>query len=144
MFEIIPFDRRGHQFSTCDPFRAFDEMERSFFKNSLTEFRTDVSDNGDSYLVEAELPGFSKEDIRIDLDKDRLTISAERKSETEDSDEKKNFVRRERYYGSYSRSFDVTGIDTESIKAEYKDGVLNLTLPKKVPEIPAAKKIEIE
>ena len=144
MFEIIPFDRRGRQFSTYDPFRAFDEMERSFFKNSLTEFRTDVSDNGDSYLVEAELPGFSKEDIQIDLDKDRLTISAERKSETEDSDEKKNFVRRERYYGSYSRSFDVTGIDTESIKAEYKDGVLNLTLPKKVPEIPAAKKIEIE
>ena len=144
MFEIIPFDRRGRQFSTYDPFRAFDEMERSFFKNSLTEFRTDVSDNGDSYLVEAELPGFSKEDIQIDLDKDRLTISAEHKSETEDSDEKKNFVRRERYYGSYSRSFDETGIDTESIKAEYKDGVLNLTLPKKVPEIPAAKKIEIE
>lgn len=144
MFEIIPFDRRGHQVSAYDPFRAFDEMERSFFKNSLTEFRTDVSDNGDSYMVEAELPGFNKEDIQIGIDNDCLTISAERKYDKDDSDEKKNFIRRERYYGSYSRSFDVTGIDTDAIKAEYKDGVLNLTLPKKAPEIPASKKIEIQ
>ena len=62
----------------------------------------------------------------------------------EDKDDKKNFIRRERYYGSYSRSFDVTGIDTDAIKAEYKDGVLNLTLPKKAPETPAAKKIDIQ
>jgi hypothetical protein len=67
MFEIIPFERRNNQVSSYDPFRAFDEMERSFFKNSLTEFRTDVSDNGDSFLVEAELPGFNKEDIHIDI-----------------------------------------------------------------------------
>ena len=144
MFEIIPFERRNNQVSSYDPFRAFDEMERSFFKNSLTEFRTDVSDNGDSFLVEAELPGFSKDDIHIDIDNDCLTISAERKYDNEDKDDKKNFIRRERYYGSYSRSFDVTGIDTDAIKAEYKDGVLNLTLPKKAPETPAAKKIDIQ
>jgi HSP20 family protein len=143
MFEIIPFERRNNQVSSYDPFRAFDEMERSFFKNSLTEFRTDVSDNGDSFLVEAELPGFSKDDIHIDIVNDCLTISAERKYDNEDKDDKKNFIRRERYYGSYSRSFDVTGIDTDAIKAEYKDGVLNLTLPKKAPETPAAKKVEI-
>jgi HSP20 family protein len=143
MFEIIPFERRNNQVSSYDPFRAFDEMERSFFKNSLTEFRTDVSDNGDSFLVEAELPGFNKEDIHIDIVNDCLTISAERKYDNEDKDDKKNFIRRERYYGSYSRSFDVTGIDTDAIKAEYKDGVLNLTLPKKAPETPAAKKVEI-
>ena len=143
MFEIIPFDRRGHQVSTYDPFRAFDELERSFFKSGLTEFRTDVSDNGEAFLVEAELPGFDKNDININIDGDCLTISAQRTESSDQSDKKKNFIRRERYYGSYSRSFDVTGIDTKAIKAEYKDGILNLTLPKKAPETPAAKKIDI-
>ena len=144
MFELIPFDRRNHSVSAFDPFRAFDDMERSFFRDvpSIASFRTDVTDTGDAYKLEAELPGFSKDDIKIDIENDCLTISAERKFD--DESKKKNFVKRERFYGSYSRSFDVTGIDTDKIEAAYNDGVLTLNMPKKKAEVPASRRLEIK
>lgn len=145
MFELIPFDRRNHRVSVYDPFRAFDEMERAFFGNqqpSVFSFRTDVSDTGEAYKLEAELPGFMKDDIKIDIENDCLTISAERH---ENKDENKpNFVKRERFYGSYSRSFDVSGIDVDKISAAYTDGVLTLELPKKVETAPASRRLEIQ
>ena len=145
MFELIPFDRRNHRVSVYDPFRAFDEMERAFFGNqqpAVLSFRTDVTDTGDSFKLEAELPGFKKEDIKIDIENDCLTISAERH---ESKDEKKpNFVKRERLYGSYSRSFDVSGIDVDKISAVYADGILSLELPKKVETAPASRRLEIQ
>jgi HSP20 family protein len=143
MFEIIPFGRRN-SVSNYDPFHDFYEMERNFFRGGLGEFRTDVSDDGKAFTVEAELPGFKKEDIHLDLDNECLTISAEHTEDNDDSDDKKNYIRRERYYGSFSRSFDVSGIDTDAIKAEYNDGILKLTLPRKEPAAPAAKRLEIE
>ena len=146
MFELIPFDRRNHSVSAFDPFRAFDDMERSFFRDvpSVASFRTDVTDTGDAYKLEAELPGFKKEDIKIDVENDCLTISAERKVDEDKKDEKNNFVKRERYYGSYSRSFNVSEIDVEGIKAAYENGVLTLTMPKKAPAKPESKHLEIE
>lgn len=144
MFEIIPFDRRGNRVSVFDPFREFDEMERRFFGNerSLQSFRADVTDTGDAYKLEAELPGFKKEDISIDIENDCMTISAERKYDNKE--DKPNYVKRERYYGSYSRSFDMSGIDTEKIEAAYTDGVLTLTLPKKAQEVPMSRRLEIK
>ncbi len=146
MFELIPFDRRGNRVSTYDPFRMLDEMERSFFGNGnramVSAFRTDVTDTGDAFVLDAELPGFKKEDIKIDVENDCLTISAERKLEEEDK--QKNFVKRERFYGSYSRSFDVSGINVDGIVAEYTDGVLKLTMPKKVETVPASRRLEIK
>ena len=146
MFELIPFDRRNHSVSAFDPFRAFDDMERSFFRDvpSVASFRTDVTDTGDAYKLEAELPGFNKDDIKIDIENDCLTISAERKLETNEDDKKKNFVKRERFYGSYSRSFDVSGINIDGIVASYTDGVLTLTMPKKAAEVPASRRLEIK
>lgn len=146
MFELIPFDRRNHSVSAFDPFRAFDDMERSFFRDapSVASFRTDVTDTGDAYKLEAELPGFKKEDIKIDVENDCLTISAERKVDEDKKDEKNNFVKRERYYGSYSRSFDVSGINIDGIEASYTDGVLTLTMPKKAAEVPASRRLEIK
>ncbi len=145
MFELIPFDRRNHRVSVYDPFRAFDEMERAFFGNqqpSVLSFRTDVTDTGDSFKLEAELPGFKKDDIKIDIENDCLTISAERH---ENKDENRpNFVKRERMYGSYSRSFDVSGIDVDRISAAYTDGILTLELPKKVETPPASRRLEIQ
>ena len=145
MFELIPFDRRNHRVSVYDPFRAFDEMERAFFGSqqpSVYSFRTDVTDTGDSYKLEAELPGFKKDDIKIDIENDCLTISAERH---ENKDEQKpNFVKRERLYGSYSRSFDVSGIEVDKISAAYTDGILTLELPKKVETPPASRRLEIQ
>ena len=144
MFELIPFDRTIRHMTNFDPFRELDNMERSFFGNGsvVSAFRTDVSDTGDAFKLEAELPGFSKDDIKIEIENDCLTISAERKFD--DEDKKKNFVKRERFYGSYSRSFDVTGIDTDAIEASYNDGVLTLTMPKKKAEVPASRRLEIK
>ena len=145
MFELIPFDRRGRNVSVYDPFRAFDELERSFFGSPaphVSAFRTDVTDTGDAYKLEAELPGFNKEDIKLDVENDCLTISAERKLDSEDK--KANYVKRERFYGSYSRSFDVSGINVDGIEAAYNNGVLTLTMPKKVETVPASRRLEIK
>ena len=143
MFELTPFVKRNHV-ATYDPFRLFDEMERSFFKGSeLGDFRADIRDTGDAYGLEADLPGVKKEDIKVDLDNNYLTISAERHAEKDEKDKKGNYVRRERSYGSYSRSFDVTGVQTEQITAEYTDGVLKLHLPKKQEALPTTRRLEI-
>lgn len=146
MFELIPFDRTVRRIASFDPFRELDNMERTFFGNTdiVSAFRTDVSDTGDAFKLEAELPGFNKDDIKIDIENDCLTISAERKLDTTDEDKKTNFVKRERFYGSYSRSFDVTGIDVDAIEASYTDGVLTLTLPKQKEVIPASRRLEIK
>ena len=145
MFELIPFDRRNHRVSVYDPFRAFDEMERAFFGSqqpAVLSFRTDVTDTGDAFKLEAELPGFKKEDIKIDIENDCLTSSAERHESKEEK--KPNFVKRERVYGTYSRSFDVSGIDVDRISAAYTDGILTLELPKKVETPPASRRLEIQ
>ena len=147
MFEIIPFDRHIRHLAAMDPFREFDELERSFFgnqKNLISAFRTDVVDTGDAYELEAELPGFAKEDIQLDVENDVLTVSAEHKSEKKEEDEKKNYVKRERFYGSFTRSFDVSGINVDGIEAKYENGILTLHLPKKAAEIPASRRLEIK
>ena len=83
MFELIPIDRALRRAGNFDPFRDFDELERRFFGSPnavVNSFRTDVMDNGDAYVLEAELPGFTKENINIDIENDCLTITAERKN----------------------------------------------------------------
>lgn len=123
----------------------FDRVFHDFFGDGFDRFDSfcaDVIDNGDYYLLQAELPGFQKEDIKIDLDKDTLTISA---SHNEVKREKKNrYVRQERYYNSYCRSFHIPGIRKEQITAAYKDGILEISLPKENAEIAEPKRIEIE
>lgn len=142
MFELMPFGYR--RVSAYNPFRDFEEMSRSFWdNNNVSAFRTDITEKDGKYILEADLPGFKKEDISVDIDKDCLTITAEHKSE-EKEENADSYIRRERYYGSYTRSFNVKGIDTEAITATYNDGVLTLTMPKKEPEIPAARRLEIK
>ena len=144
MFELIPFDRHTRNLANFDPFRMLDEMDRRFVNGTpaVSVFRTDVIDTGDAFKLESELPGFRKEDIQIDIEKDCLTISAERSADKKE--EKGNFVKRERVYGSFSRSFDVSGINVEGIEARYTDGVLTVTLPKKAAETPASRRLEIQ
>lgn len=138
----MPFGYR--RVSAYNPFRDFEEMSRSFWdNNNVSAFRTDITEKDGKYILEADLPGFKKEDISVDIDKDCLTITAEHKSE-EKEENADSYIRRERYYGSYTRSFNVKGIDTEAITAAYNDGVLTLTMPKKEPEIPAARRLEIK
>lgn len=138
MFELTPYSTRR---SIMDPFNFFSDFFGT--NNAPMELRTDISDRGDSFVLEADLPGFKKDDIKIDLENDRLTISAERKDEHEEKG-KNGYIRRERSYGSFSRSFDVSGIDTSAISASYTDGVLTLNLPKRPELVPENRKITIE
>ena len=111
---------------------------------SLAAFNTDVIDRGDHYELQAELPGFEKEDINIDLKNDMLTISASHKEESSEN-EKKNYVRRERRYSSYSRSFHVEGLSPADIDASYNNGILEVRFPKRdLVSKEEAKRIEIK
>ncbi len=144
MFELIPYGRTRN-LSWYNPFLDPDELERRAFDGSaLSAFKTDIRDMGESYLLEADLPGFAKENVHVDVEGDTLTIRAERKLEKEEKDEKRKFVKQERSYGSFSRSFDMTGIDTEGISAAYENGVLRLTLPKRKETLPASRRLEIQ
>ena len=140
---LVPYSRKNH--SVYNPFQDFDDLEKAFFSDrSLGELKTDIKDLGESYALEADLPGFKKEDIHVDVKDNTLSITAERHSEFEQKEKKNSYLRCERSFGSYSRSFDVSGIDCANIKAAYKDGVLTRTLPKQKKEEPTGRRLEIE
>lgn len=142
MFGMIPFERHNDNL-----FHLFDDFERSFFGRSgasLPDFRTDIRDNGDSFVLESELPGFAKEDISLDVKDGILTISARHDQTREEKDEKGAYIRQERRCGSFQRSFDISGIDEGAITAAYQNGVLELTLPKARPTPPESRRIAIE
>ncbi|MEQ9309648.1 MAG: Hsp20/alpha crystallin family protein [Balneolaceae bacterium] len=127
--------------------RNFNDIVDEFFNNSATNYRkdnfmpsVDVTESDTQFEVSVELPGLKKEDINVDLEKGRLTISGERKSNKEE--EGKNFHRIERQYGKFSRAFYLPeSIDDESIIAKYEDGILNITINKSEEKV--KKQIEI-
>ena len=91
--------------------------------------RVDVVESDHEFTVHTELPGLNKEDIKVTLEDNVLTIEGERKHEDEQKD--KRFFRRERSYGTFKRAFKLsTEVQADKIAANYKDGILNLTLPK--------------
>ena len=141
MFDLIPFEHKNKDF-----FSYFDDMERAFFGGNvdIAPCKTDIVDEGSRYVLKADLPGFQKEDIHLDIEGDRLTISAEHSEEQKSEDDKNHYIRRERRYGSMSRSFDISSIDAEHITAKFEDGVLELNLPKKQATGPTNHRIEIE
>lgn len=139
MFGMIPFTREENSL-----WNDWNNMEKSLWNSFGGAFRCDIKDEGKSYKLEAELPGFQKEDISIDLHDDCLTISARHNSETENKDDQNHYLRRERRFGSYSRSFDITGIDRDKISASYRDGILTLDLPKASELPPEKRRIQIE
>jgi HSP20 family protein len=121
-----------------------EDFEKHFFGRQLPAFKTDIRETENAYILDAELPGFSKEDIHAEVRNGYLTIHAEHKSENEEKDEKNNYIRRERSYGSFSRSFDLEGIKSDEITASYKDGVLSLTLPKEETKQTEGRRLEIQ
>ena len=146
MFELRPY-RRINADNVYDPFREIEDFERRFFGEPFfrsSEFRTDLIDEGENVVLEADLPGFDKKDIHLDLLENTLTINAERHSSHESGDKKEKYLCLERSYGKYSRSFDVSAIDSDNIKAKYENGVLKLTMPKKQRSTPEARQLTID
>lgn len=100
----------------------------------------DVFENDNAIMIKAELPGVKKEDVKVTIENNVLTLRGERKFEEEVKRE--NFHRVERAYGEFMRSFTLPNyVDSANIKAEFKDGLLNLTLPKR--EEAKAKQVEV-
>lgn len=142
MIKLTPFYSRN--INAYNPFYEMERLEKAFFGDSTQPvmFKTDISDSGDAYIVESDLPGINKEDIDINIGDGVLTVKAERKYESSDENGGR-YLRRERAYGSFERSFNISDIDAENIDAEFKNGVLILTLPKKQPEAPKSRRLEV-
>ncbi len=101
---------------------------------SPAQIKIDVRETGDQYTVQAEVPGVAKEDIHVTIDGPVVTLRAEVKQHDSQGDGEK-VLRSERYYGSVARSFQLAAdIDSDRAKAKYDNGVLTLTLPKKISQ----------
>ena len=153
MFERNHGNQNNTQMQAYNPFREMEQLEKEFWgdpfsgffdRSDLAEFKTDVLDEGDHYELEADLPGFDKKDIRLELKGDNLVISAQRHSSAEEKNKDGKVVRMERSYGSYQRSFNVSQIDTDHIKAAYDNGVLKLNLPKLNSQLPESRVLQID
>ena len=137
---MIP--RRNH-------FDLFDEMFRDpFFEGTESKvIKTDIKEKKDKYLIDIDLPGYEKEDIKMEISDGYLTVHASVNKELDDEKEKGKYVRKERYVGECSRSFYVgENVKEEEIKAKFKNGTLTIEVPKKddKKELPEKKYIPIE
>jgi HSP20 family protein len=123
-------------------FRGLVQPARSQGSADTMELRVEVKESNDEYTVQAEMPGVKKEDIHVQIDGNRVSISAEVKRESEQK-EGERVLRSERYYGSVARSFSLASeVDEAAAAARFENGVLMLTLPKKTA--PAARRLEIQ
>lgn len=103
----------------------------------------DIAEEKERYVVKADFPGLKQEDIRVEVNGNTLTISAERKHEKEEKDDKKHYHYYERTYGSFERSFTLpSDVDSDKIKAKVEHGVLTVDIPK--TESKKAKEIKVE
>ena len=139
---MIP--RKRNEF---DLFRDFFEGDDFFPVRGQSQImKTDIKEKKDKYVIEMDLPGYEKENINLSLKDGYLEVSAKVEKE-ESSDEHERYVQKERFYGECSRNFYVGEVVEETdIHAEFKNGILSITIPKKEAkkEIPEAKRIEIQ
>lgn len=129
-------------------FSLLDDIFRDpFFDNHESKLmKTDIQEKKDEYIIDIDLPGYDKENIKMSIEDGYLVIQATTTSESDEKEEGK-FVRRERYSGSCSRSFYVGDeIQVEDVSASFKNGILKITIPKKEEkkELPEKKYIEIQ
>ena len=129
------------------PFRSLENVDRKLYgKHAGKEMLTDVREHEDHYEVEIDLPGFKKDEIKIELNDGYLTISASKGLNEDEKNKEGKIVRKERYSGVLQRSFYVgEQMTNEDIKAKYEDGVLSLNVPKKEEKkLPEKQTIMIE
>lgn len=136
MAGLVPFNKKNKEISTNTGFEDFYNVLDDYFSNdwpfkrTLTHdtFKVDVEDNGNEYLIEAEVPGIDKKDINVELNDGKLMISITRDENSESK--KKNFIHRERRYSSMSRSIYLEDAKPDGIKAKLKNGLLKVVVPK--------------
>ena len=138
MANITRFDPLN-ELARLDPFNDIDNLFKGFMVRPLfqgstataPQLKLEVSEDDKSYTIKAEIPGVKKEDIRISVDGNLVSISAEVKKESEQKEGKK-LIHSERYYGQVTRSFTLDSeVDEAAAQAKYADGVLEAVLPKK-------------
>ena len=127
-------------------FEAQRKHDPLFGKNASRIMKTDIRETETSYELDVDLPGFKKEDIQAHLKDGYLTITAQKGMERNEQEQKTGrYIRRERYTGSCSRSFYVgEQIREEDIEAKFENGILQISVPKKAPEVPVQKQIMIK
>ena len=138
MLSIIPYtqSRRNDMLRFNNNFGGMYNMFDDFFNNGLAKsqslyrdaFKIDIIENDNEYVLEAELPGILKDEIKINVDNDSLVISVEKTEENNSED--KNFVHKERYVSSMKRRIRLGDIKNEEITAKLDNGVLSIVLPK--------------
>lgn len=113
-------------------FRSFPDVDRTLYgKHAKNLMKTDVKETEDGYEVDIDLPGFKKDEIRMQLENGNLTVSAAKGVDKDEKAENGNYIRRERYAGSMSRSFYVgEHVKEEDIRPKYENGILSFHLPK--------------
>ena len=109
----------------------FDDDLDDFFKPVVrkNDVKCDIYEEDGMYHVEMDVPGYDKKDIKLEVKDGYLTVSASK--EKEEKENKKNYIRKERTYGSFSRSFALGDVDIDNIDAKFENGILNITVPKK-------------
>lgn len=132
-----------------DLFSPFDWFNAPIIKKEDKNFsrflKTDIKENENEYELEMEMPGIDKKDISLELKDGYLNVGYQKQTSCDEKDKKGNYIRKERCYGSSSRSFFVgKEIKEEDVYASLKDGILSIKLPKKSPQIEQSKKIEIK
>lgn len=131
MFNLVPFQRRNRGLADLEDF--FDDFFNNFDRFGLTNtginaFRTDIKETENEYIVLAELPGVNKENINIEVDENYMTITAVNDEIIEE--EKNNYIRKERRSGRFQRSFNISDVKADEIRAKYENGILEIVLPK--------------
>jgi len=150
MYGMIPYRNNRN----VAPRGFFDDLTNDFFKPLFDSFgmirpeqamKVDVRDEADRYILEADMPGVNKDDLKVEVANGVLTIAAGYDEKKEEKGEDDKYVYRERRCGSMRRSFNVEGIREDDITAEFRDGVLKLTLPKQETKpVPEARAIQIQ
>ncbi len=125
---------------------VFDDFMFPTLKDSdFGKMKCDIYEKDGIYTLEMDIPGFDKSDVNIEVDdNDYLVITAEKKSEATDESNEKNYIRKERSYGKYQRSFYIGGIDKDNIDATFENGILKITMPKNEEEKSPKKIIDIK
>lgn len=149
MFDLSPYRRNMNSMGGFKEMnQIFNSMMEEFFtpesfpSMNMEGIKVDIKEKDEEYILEGEIPGVDKKDIKLELRDDILSISVERDEQIKE--ERENYIRKERRSGILQRSFYLDNIKKDEIKAKFKDGILYVRLPKNKSSQPKNNQIEIE